>query len=100
MLYFCWTISEDWVVALGSFSYFLTLITFCISQLQCTGILLAMDVASITEQESPRLAASRVQGSSGVFHLSGCPVLFSVILSAAFSDLPPSPSISVAWVGS
>ena len=91
---FCWTISEDWVVALGRFSYFLALITFSGTQLQCTGILLAIDVASITEQESPRPTASRVQGSSSVSHFSGCPVLFSVILSAVFQIFVSLPHLS------
>lgn len=63
-------------------------------------ILLVMDVASITEQKSPRPTASPIQGSSSVFHLSGWPILFSVILPAEFSDLSfLLPSILLAWAG-
>lgn len=100
-LSFPWTISEDWVVALGSCSYFLALITFSTTQPRCTAILLIMHVASITEQKSPRPTASSVQGSSSVFHLSGWPVLFSIILPADFSDLSfRLLSILLAWAGS
>lgn len=99
ILSFRQTISEDQVVALGSFSYFLVVITSSTTQLQCAGILLAMDAASTGEQESLRPRPSCVQGSSSVFHLSGWPVLFSVILPTVFLDLsffPPPMSFACA----
>lgn len=75
----------------GAFSSFLALITFSTTQPQCTGILLVMDGASTTEQDSSRPTTSHVQGSSKVLHLSGWSVRFSVILPTAFQIFPHQP---------
>lgn len=99
IVYFHWTISKDWAVALGNFSYFLALITFSTTQPRCTGILLVLEAASTTEQASSRPTTSHVQGSSSLFHLCVWPGLFSVFLPTAFQVVlfPPICFTHLGW---
>lgn len=96
------TISEDGLVALGSFSYFLELITFSANTTSVPtnpsgpGCSLHHRAGEVPGQQLPH-----AQGSSSTFHLSFWPVLLSVILYTAFLDPPRCPqSISLAWAGS